>query len=129
MHPIAIATLMLTVCCAGLPAALAVSPPAFHLSQNSTRHQHSTADLVKARNLARQKIESLNGGLNRYRAEAAMHGPVHKAPFVENTNGTITFKFVGGPPAYKTPTVESVVTVDPADWSMTVDYNGAVRRR
>ncbi|MDX2243778.1 MAG: hypothetical protein NW224_24135 [Leptolyngbyaceae cyanobacterium bins.302] len=96
------------------------------LSQPSTRY--STADLVKARNLARQTIESLNGGLSRYRAENSMHGPITKAPFTENEDGTITFKFLGGTPAWKTPTVESVVTVQPSNWSIKVDYNGAVRR-
>jgi hypothetical protein len=89
---------------------------------------YSTADLVKARNFARQKIEFQNGGLNRYRADAAMHGPISQAPVVENPDGTLTFKFFGGRPAYTTPTVESVVTIDPKTWTINVNYNGPVRR-
>ena len=100
------------------------TPIAF--SQPATKT--TTADLVKARNLARQTIEARNGGLNRYRAENSMHGPVTKAPFTENDDGTITFKFLGGPPGWTTPTIESMVTVDPSDWSIKVDYNRTIRR-
>ncbi len=95
------------------------------LSQSATRY--STGDLVKARNLARQTIEKLNGGLGRYRAENSMHGPAAKSPFVENPDGTLTFKFFGGPPAWTKPTVESEVTVNPANWTVKVNYNGKVR--
>jgi hypothetical protein len=110
-----------------LPAiAQATLQPTQLIAQASS--SNSTADLVKARNFARQKIEFQNGGLSRYRAEPAMHGPINQAPLVENPDGTLTFKFVGGPPAYTTPTRESIVTIDPKTWTINVNYNGPVRR-
>jgi len=108
------------------PVILEAALPAIVLSQTSSRY--SNADLVKARNLARQTIETKNGGIQQYRAEKSMHGPASQSPFTENEDGTLTFKFLGGTPA-KPPTVESVVTVNPANnWKVTVDYNGKIRR-
>jgi hypothetical protein len=107
---------------------LQANQPPQAIAQSST-FKNSTADLVKARNFARQTIEQKNGGLSRYRADVSMHGPIDRAPFVENEDGTITFKFFGGAPGYKTPTRESVVTVDPKNnWYIYVNYNGPVRR-
>lgn len=83
-------------------------------------------DLSRAKNLARQAAERANGGLTRYRAESAMHGPSADAPYVDNGNGSWTFTFVGGRPA-STPTIESVVTVTQNNWQVNVDYNGAIR--
>jgi hypothetical protein len=86
-------------------------------------------DLQRARNLARQAAERRNGGLEYYRADPAMHGPTINAPFIDNGNGTVTFSFTGGTPGYTVPTVESVVTVNPADnWAISVDYNGPIRQ-
>ena len=83
-------------------------------------------DLSRAKNLARQAAERANGGLTRYRAESAMHGPAEDAPYVDNGNGSWTFTFVGGRPV-STPTIESVVTVTRNSWQVNVDYNGAIR--
>jgi hypothetical protein len=83
-------------------------------------------DLTRAKNLARQAAEEANGGLSRYRAEDAMHGPATEAPYVVNTDGSWTFTFLGGAPGSSEYTVESVVTVTPSG-SVTVDYNGAIR--
>ncbi|MEQ9553353.1 MAG: hypothetical protein RIM23_27480 [Coleofasciculus sp. G3-WIS-01] len=80
-------------------------------------------DLNRAKNLARQAAERINGGLGRYRAEAAMHGPVQDAPYIENNNGTVTFTFKGRPPGATSYTVETSVTVNQNNGTVTVNYN------
>ncbi|MGF1512253.1 MAG: hypothetical protein ACFB5Z_00950 [Elainellaceae cyanobacterium] len=91
------------------------------------------ADLVRARNLARQAAERENGGILNYRSEPAMHGPAQETPFVENLDGSRTFTFQGCSTdlidssgqctAY---TVESVVTVD-LNGGVTLSENRALR--
>lgn len=83
--------------------------------------------LGRARNLARQTAEAVNGGLEVYRADTSMHSRVSDAPCIDNGNGTWTFTVKGGVPGFTTPTQETVVTVDGNTWKVTVDYNGAVR--
>ncbi|WP_448513922.1 hypothetical protein [Parathermosynechococcus lividus] len=84
--------------------------------------------LQRARNWARQAAERANGGLSRYRAEESMFGPASQSPFVENGDGSFTFRFLGGPPAAP-PTIESVVTVNPdsANPMIRIDYNGPIQ--
>ncbi len=83
--------------------------------------------LGRAKNLARQTAEAINGGLEFYRAEAAMHGPVSEAPCVDNGNGTWTFTIMGGEPAFTVPSKETVVTIDRNTWQIRVEYNGEPR--
>ena len=83
-------------------------------------------ELNRAKNLARQAAENVNGGLGEYRAEAAMHGASAQSPFVENGNGTWTFTFQGYKPGASVYTVETVVTVS-QNGRITVDYNGRIR--
>ncbi|ATS18970.1 hypothetical protein L5470_09715 [Synechococcus sp. PCC 6717] len=84
--------------------------------------------LQRARNWARQAAERANGGLSRYRAEESMFGPASQSPFVENGDGSFTFRFLGGPPAAP-PTIESIVTVNPdsANPMIRIDYNGPIQ--
>ncbi|MEM9004897.1 MAG: purine nucleoside permease [Cyanobacteria bacterium P01_F01_bin.86] len=85
----------------------------------------ANVNLGRARNIARQAIESLNGGLQEYRAEPAMHGPACLAPFTENGDGSLTFTFFGGTPGASF-SIESVVTVM-EDGTADVVYNGPIR--
>jgi hypothetical protein len=94
----------------------------------TTVYRISSADLNRAKNYARQAAEERNGGIQRYRAEDAMHGPVSQTRYVENGNGTVTFTFYGGTPNAR-PTIESVVTVAINGWKTHIDYNGPIRDR
>ncbi|MGI0485055.1 hypothetical protein ACN4EK_06435 [Pantanalinema rosaneae CENA516] len=85
-------------------------------------------NLSRAKNYARQAAEAANGGIGKYRAENSMHGQAINAPFVENSDGTITFTFLGClAPGFSQATVESQVTVNPNGWRTVVNYNGAIR--
>jgi hypothetical protein len=84
------------------------------------------AFLLEAQNLARQAAIEANGGLDTYRPEASMFGPVDNAPYTQNPDGSVTFMFKGGPPAESTPTLESRVTVTPTN-QVVVDYNGPIQ--
>ncbi|WP_299488247.1 hypothetical protein [Acaryochloris sp. IP29b_bin.137] len=82
--------------------------------------------LSRAKNLARQAAINANGGLAQYRPEPSMFGPAASTPHQKNQDGSITFRFLGGAPGYRHPTIESVVTVMPNS-SVTVTYNGPIR--
>jgi hypothetical protein len=79
--------------------------------------------LGRAKNVARQAAEAANGGLNNYRAENSMHGPVEQVPCKDNGDGTWTFTFQGTAPGETTPIVETVVTVNSQTFKVTVDRN------
>ncbi|MGL5063730.1 MAG: hypothetical protein ACRC62_27405 [Microcoleus sp.] len=83
-------------------------------------------ELNRAKNLARQAAENINGGLGKYRAEASMHGTSEESPFVDNGNGSWTFTFKGYRPGSSVYSVETVVTVS-RDGGVRVDYNGQIR--
>jgi len=82
--------------------------------------------LGRAENLARQAAEKANGGLQHYRAENSMYGPVERSLYTYDGNGSWTFTFRGHSPGNDTPTVESVVTVSRTS-IVNVDYNGPIR--
>ncbi len=94
----------------------------------STQNNGILADLflARAKNLARQAAVNANGGLAQYRPEPSMFGPAAGTPHRKNQDGSITFRFQGGIPGYRTPTVESVVTVT-KNSTVTVTYNGPIR--
>lgn len=83
-------------------------------------------DLNRAKNLARQAAEAANGGLRVYRAEASMHGPANRSPFVDNGDSW-TWTFLGGRPGMALNTIETVVTVYKQSRRVVVNYNGVVR--
>jgi len=125
MKPIAIATLTcFTLVGSVLYTEVQASPRETNIKQEVIRTINPT--LNRAKNLARQAAEQQNGGLGQYRAEAAMHGPAAGTPHEFNADGSITFTFTGGFPGSTTPTVESIVTVDPTDWVVTIDCNGPI---
>ncbi|PPT07083.1 hypothetical protein CKA32_004850 [Geitlerinema sp. FC II] len=121
--PIAIAT-VLSGSLTALPASANVR---LQLDPRLAEAEISPMDLNRAKNYARQAAEQANGGLGEYRAEPAMHGPSADAPYEINADGTITFTFLGRAPESQTYTVESVVTVDPGNWAIDLEYNGPIR--
>ena len=100
--------------------------PENSLSLSITESAQQSGQLNRAKNLARQAAEKANGGLNYYRAEAAMHGPAAEAPFTENGDGTVTFSFDGGAPGYVSPTVRTVAIVNIDTGAVELEYNGSV---
>lgn len=92
----------------------------------STAWADDDAFFSRARNLARQAAIKANGGLARYRPEAAMFGPSAATPAVKNSDGSITFTLKGGAPNATALTTESVVTVNPTG-KVNLDYNGPIR--
>jgi len=89
-------------------------------------NRESRIDLNRGKNLARQAAEAANGGLRVYRAEASMHGPAARSPFVDNGDSW-TWTFLGGRPGSALNAIETVVTVYKQSSRVVVDYNGAVR--
>jgi hypothetical protein len=85
-------------------------------------------DLNRAKNLARQAAEIANGGLQRYRAEASMHGAAIDAPFEEFEDAWV-FTFRGGEPGFVQPSIETQVRVDRRTFQTTILYNGPIRSR
>ncbi|BAC10020.1 hypothetical protein [Thermosynechococcus vestitus] len=123
-----ITALLLTATLSGAMAPLSFS--AVVLAQATNSAPINIAELVRARNYARQAAERANGGLTRYRAEQSMHGPVRQAPYVRNADGSYTFRILGyrvsnGVPE-SLPSLETVATVAP-DGRTTIDYNGPIR--
>lgn len=107
-----------------MPIAIAQDSRNCFVRANATSDPTGTkADLLRARNLARQAAEAYNGGLQYYRAENSMHARIAQAPCIENDNGTWTFTVKGFRPGATTPFVETVVTVDRRNWQVSVDAN------
>jgi hypothetical protein len=123
-------TAMLTLACLlGMPAyaqAQTDPTPGWMTGSFEERVAYIT-DLSRAKNLARQAAERVNGGLNEYWAEPSMHGPAAESPHVNNGDGTWTFTFRGGTPGTNVWDVESEVVVNRTTWEVAVVYNGPVR--
>lgn len=80
----------------------------------------------RAKNLARQTAEKINGGLNNYRAESSMYGPAWETPHKDNNDGTWTFSFTGHKPGSTISSTKSIITVS-QNGQITVDYNGVIK--
>jgi hypothetical protein len=102
--------------------------PRTTLPLSVTESATQAGQLNRAKNLARQAAERVNGGLSRYRAEDAMHGPAAESPFVDNEDGTVTFNFVGSRPGQSTPVLQTIATVNLATGEVTLNYNGPIRQ-
>lgn len=87
---------------------------------------YSTSALTRAKNLARETAEKINGGLSNYRSSASMYGPSFEAPCVDNGNNSWTFSFTGSKPGSATPSVKSIITVAKDGSKVTVDYNSPI---
>lgn len=107
-------------------AGLAIAAPNMALKQIDVE-QNYLVDLGRAKNLARMRAETINGGLGQYRAERAMHGPAFEAPVTDNGDGSFTFIIYGGEPGFATPSIESVILVRPDTGIIDVEYNGPIR--
>ncbi|MBL1173652.1 hypothetical protein [Pantanalinema sp. GBBB05] len=136
MHKILLTSFTLVTLISGsLPVLLSSQPataqgtcPSFRPLTRATSIRTPIPNLSRAKNYARQAAEAANGGIGKYRAENSMHGQAMNAPFVENSDGTITFTFLGClAPGFSKATVESQVTVNPNGWRTTVNYNGPIR--
>ena len=84
--------------------------------------------LTRAQNLARQAAISANGGLAKYRPEAAMYGPSARSPHAKNPDGSLTFSFKGTVPGTEQPSIESVINVQ-RNGTVAVQYNGPIRQQ
>ncbi|MGB7413690.1 MAG: hypothetical protein WA902_05740 [Thermosynechococcaceae cyanobacterium] len=104
----------------------APSPPGAPPASSTSPSGESPYFRSRAKNLARQAAERANGGLSQYRAEPAMSGPALTAPFVVNSNGSLTFTFKGGTPGSGALTTETVATVY-SNGAVQLDYNGPLR--
>lgn len=80
----------------------------------------------RAKNLARQTAEKINGGLSHYRAESSMYGPAYETPYKDNGDGTWTFSFLGHKPSSTISTTKSIITVS-QNGQITVNYNGLIK--
>jgi len=84
--------------------------------------------IQKARNIARQAAERVNGGLSNYRAESTMHGPWTEAPYELSADENVaTFTFRGRRPEATEYAFETEVRVELNSGEAEVLYNGTVR--
>lgn len=87
---------------------------------------------VRATNLARMKAESLNGGLQVYRAASCMHQQGGGDCLLRSSAAGFLFRFSGGGPGWQSlnqhPTVETEILVAPDGRTVKeVIYNGPPR--
>lgn len=107
-------------------AAMPTTAPVAPATDDSIRLTEAIFGLSRAQNLARQAGERVNGGLQVYRVENAMHGNAANSPFVDSGDAWI-FRFRGGAPGTALNTIETEVRVDKATFETSVIYNGAPR--
>jgi hypothetical protein len=108
-------------------ASLTVSGVAF-----PARAEGDGTPSLRAANLARMKAETLNGGLQVYRAAACMHERAGGPCLLTSTDEGYLFRFYGGGPGWQQlgdkPTVETEILVSPDGRTIEqVIYNGPPR--
>ena len=87
----------------------------------------------QAANLARMRAESLNGGLDSYRAAGCMYETGARACLVSSSNEGFTFRFRGGAPGWEqqsppTPSLETTVRISrDGTRVLAVPYNGPIQ--
>ena len=87
----------------------------------------------QAANLARMRAESINGGLDSYRAAGCMYETGARACLVTSSDEGFTFRFRGGAPGWEqqsppTPSLETTVRVSrDGTRVLAVPYNGPIR--
>lgn len=87
----------------------------------------------QAANLARMRAESLNGGLDFYRAAGCMYETGARACLVSSSNEGFTFRFRGGAPGWEqqsppTPSLETTVRISrDGTRVLAVPYNGPIQ--
>ena len=116
------------------PPSLADEPQPLRVSENSCTAATPAEQraLNAAKNTARRAAEQANGGLNRYRAEPAMHGDVIDAPCEVVRPGVWRFTFRGGSPEAVSTlgiyTVLSIVDVEGTGGArrFSLEYNGPI---
>ena len=97
-----------------------------------TRAQSEGSSSLRAANMARMKAESLNGGLQIYRAAACMHQQSGGPCLIQSSTDGYLFRFYGGGPGWqqlgKPPTEETEILVAADGRSIQkVIYNGPIR--
>ncbi len=107
------------------PAPAVVVPPPASTAGPIVVEGVEVTSLTRGMNLARQAAEQANGGVEQYRAEAAMFGPAAQSPHTDGGDRWI-FTFKGGAPGAP-PTIESVVAVAKDGSQVEMIYNGPPR--
>ncbi|KGF73164.1 hypothetical protein DO97_02300 [Neosynechococcus sphagnicola sy1] len=110
-----------------LPSLAQVNPADTPLVPSSSTNLLAEAQSrSRAKNVARQTAEKINGGLEKYRADASVFVP--GAAAIDQGDHWI-FNILGGPPGATTPSIESEIRIDKADFTVTVLYNGPLRNQ
>jgi hypothetical protein len=97
-----------------------------------SRSQSEGSAPLRAVNMARMKAETLNGGLQVYRAAACMHQQSGGSCLIRSSSAGYVFRFYGGGPGWQQlglpPTMETEILVAPDGRSIReVIYNGPIR--
>ncbi len=95
----------------------------FEQAKRSGNLVQRLTDLGRAQNLARQAAEQINGGVEQYRADTSMFGPMDGTNCVISGDNQWTFTFTGSTPYSSVPIVETVVTVNNQTWEVVVNSN------
>jgi hypothetical protein len=135
MTPIALSPLLALVLTANLDSEFLKKPKleAGHgMAMSSPVNVAQANPRLIAVNVARMRIEKVNGGLKEYRAAKCMHGATVNECLVRSDEKGFLFRFLGGKPGWEPlgmpPTVESEVLISPDGLNvLQIYYNGPLR--